>query len=183
MPFSGQWFYGDAVFIMDPWLWIALAAGVFLARRRRAARPARVAVAIAAAYVGAMMWSATAARQLVQHAWTAQHGRPPQALMVGPAPIDPLRKVVIVDAGERYGVGTFRWRGRQLAFDGPRVPTNEGDPAVARSREHPAIRSILVWARFPYYLVAPAPEGTRVTVRDMRFGARVGSVSVTVPRE
>ena len=24
MPFSPRWFYGDAVFIIDPWLWLAL---------------------------------------------------------------------------------------------------------------------------------------------------------------
>ena len=35
MPFSGRWFYGDAVFIVDPWLWLTLAAGVLLARRAR----------------------------------------------------------------------------------------------------------------------------------------------------
>lgn len=32
MPFDGRWFYGDAVFIVDPWLWLALAVPVLLAR-------------------------------------------------------------------------------------------------------------------------------------------------------
>ncbi|MCU0256539.1 MAG: metal-dependent hydrolase [Vicinamibacterales bacterium] len=36
MPFSGQWFYGDAVFIIDPWLWLLFGAGVVLATTRRA---------------------------------------------------------------------------------------------------------------------------------------------------
>ena len=27
MPFRGTWFYGDAVYIMDPWLWLILGAG------------------------------------------------------------------------------------------------------------------------------------------------------------
>ena len=31
MPVSDRWFYGDAVFIVDPWLWGILAAGVMLA--------------------------------------------------------------------------------------------------------------------------------------------------------
>src|SRR5918999_1704760 len=31
MPFSGRWFYGDALFIIDPWLWAALGLGVALA--------------------------------------------------------------------------------------------------------------------------------------------------------
>ena len=34
MPFDGRWFYGDAVFIIDPWLWLALGVGLWYARRR-----------------------------------------------------------------------------------------------------------------------------------------------------
>ena len=35
MPFSERWFYGDTLFIIDVWLWTALAIGVWLSRRRR----------------------------------------------------------------------------------------------------------------------------------------------------
>jgi inner membrane protein len=35
MPFDGRWFYGDTLFIVDPWLWLLLAAGVVVARSRR----------------------------------------------------------------------------------------------------------------------------------------------------
>lgn len=31
MPFDGKWFYGDALFIIDPWLWLLLGASVVLA--------------------------------------------------------------------------------------------------------------------------------------------------------
>jgi inner membrane protein len=30
MPFDGTWFYGDALFIIDPWLWLALGGVLFL---------------------------------------------------------------------------------------------------------------------------------------------------------
>lgn len=33
MPFDGTWFYGDAVFIVDPWLWLALGVGWLVGRR------------------------------------------------------------------------------------------------------------------------------------------------------
>lgn len=33
MPFDGRWFYGDSVYIMDPWLWLILGIG-WLAPRR-----------------------------------------------------------------------------------------------------------------------------------------------------
>ncbi|NJD20646.1 MAG: metal-dependent hydrolase, partial [Gemmatimonadetes bacterium] len=32
LPFSGSWSYGDTLFIVDPWLWLALGGAVFLAR-------------------------------------------------------------------------------------------------------------------------------------------------------
>jgi len=37
LPFTGAWSYGDALFIMDPWLWLALGGAVFLARAGSAA--------------------------------------------------------------------------------------------------------------------------------------------------
>jgi inner membrane protein len=32
MPFDSRWFYGDTLFIVDPWFWLLTAAGVVLAR-------------------------------------------------------------------------------------------------------------------------------------------------------
>lgn len=37
MPFDGRWFYGDAVFIMDVWLWLVLGVGYLVGRRPTAA--------------------------------------------------------------------------------------------------------------------------------------------------
>jgi inner membrane protein len=33
MPFRGTWFYGDSVYIMDPWLWLILGCGWLAGRR------------------------------------------------------------------------------------------------------------------------------------------------------
>ena len=33
MPFSDTWYYGDSVFIMDPWLWLVLGVGWLVGRR------------------------------------------------------------------------------------------------------------------------------------------------------
>jgi inner membrane protein len=35
MPFDGGWSYGDALFIVDPWVWLALGGALFLACSRR----------------------------------------------------------------------------------------------------------------------------------------------------
>src|SRR5687767_6498536 len=33
MPFRGTWFYGDSVYIMDPWIWLILGVGWLAGRR------------------------------------------------------------------------------------------------------------------------------------------------------
>jgi inner membrane protein len=37
LPFDGRWSYGDAIFILDPWLWLGMGGVVFLAHSRRRA--------------------------------------------------------------------------------------------------------------------------------------------------
>src|SRR5918999_2998792 len=71
MPFSGRWFYGDMLFILDPWLWAALGLGVALARRA-GARPARAALAASAAYVVAMVALGAASRRVARRELAAQ---------------------------------------------------------------------------------------------------------------
>jgi inner membrane protein len=36
MPFDARWFYGDAIFIIDPWVWLLMASAVVLAHSRSA---------------------------------------------------------------------------------------------------------------------------------------------------
>lgn len=169
MPFSQHWFYGDALFIIDPWLWIVLGAGVWLARRRRSMAPARGSLVLATTYVFAMIVSARAARGEIIDRWQQAEGTPPQALMVGPVPITPLRRQLIIDAGDRYETGTFAWLPRNVRFDPGAVAKNNADPRVAVARDAPNIRAFLVWSRFPFWTLEPAAGGTRVTVGDMRF--------------
>ena len=183
-PVNWRWFYGDAVFILDPWLWLILAGGIWFARRRSSAAPARKALLIALLYIGAMVVTARLARDIVIDAWRAEHGRTVERLMVGPLPITPLKRAVIVDAGDHYDSGTFDWWPMRVTFDPVTVPKNDDRPEVALARQAPNVRAFLVWSRFPFWTLEPAPDGTRVTVADMRFmagGARF-SASTVVPR-
>jgi inner membrane protein len=184
-PFERGWFYGDALFIIDPWLWIALGTGVWLARLRARPGPARRALFVAAVYVAAMIVSARVARGIVDEAWRTARGDPPQALMVGPAPITPLERRVIVDAGDHYETGTFEWFPARVTFDPVLVPKNDRDPRVIRAREAPQVRAFLIWSRFPYWTLESAPAGTRVSVSDLRFAGQNGvrfTQTTIVPR-
>ena len=182
-PFSWQWFYGDALFIIDPWMWLMLGLGVWLSRRRGTVGPARHALLVLVLYVAAMTFNARIARGVVLQDWERSFGGPPAALMVGPVPLTPFRKQIIADDSLEYSTGTLNLLPRDLAWDPRRVPKNDQDPRAARAREDPRIRGFLVWSRFPFWTFEPVEGGTRVTVSDMRIPARGGtfSESVVVP--
>ena len=80
MPLSPQWFYGDAVFIVDPWLWLMFAAGV-IARQTwlRRTRSPRSRLVMARLYIVAMILSARAARQLRRRGVDRGEGRAARA--------------------------------------------------------------------------------------------------------
>lgn len=181
-PFDWRWIYGDAVFIIDLWLWLGLGAGVWLSRRRQSRRPARVALSAAAGYVAAMVIAAGASRAIVVDAWVQAHGAAPRALMVGPRPLTPLVRDVIVDAGDRYEGGLFDWRSRRVAWEPEPMLKNDRLPEVIAARTAPEIQAFLVWSRFPYWQVERGADGAKVTVRDMRFmaGGRQFAASTVV---
>lgn len=183
MPFDGRWFYGDAVFIVDPWIWLALGAGVWFARRRGHPSVARHALVATVVYIAAMSVSAQLAHDVVRDAWTTARGVEPHAVMVGPTPVTPLRRQVIIDAGTHYETGTLAWLPSLVEFDPETIPKHDDDPRVARARESADVRGFLVWSRFPFWTLEDVPTGTRVTVSDVRFVGRGGpfAQSVIVP--
>ena len=180
MPFDHRWFYGDAVFIIDPWIWLALGAGVWYARRRGTPAVARHALTAVAVYIVAMSAAARFAHGVASEAWQTARGAAPRHVMVGPSPVTPLRRQIIVDAGEHYETGTLQWFPTRVTFDEATVPKRDGDPRVTQARESPHIRGFLVWSRFPFWVLEDTPDGTRVTVSDMRFVGRGGPFTQTV---
>jgi inner membrane protein len=172
MPFERRWFYGDSVFIIDPWLWLVLGAGIWLTRRSGSPAPVRKSLALAAIYIAAMVISARAAREIVAGAWQSQHGSNPASLMVGPVPVNPFERTIIADAGDHYETGTFTWFPVHVAFDRDIVPKNDRDPRVRAALDAPGVRAFLVWSRFPFWTIEPGLNGTRVTVGDMRFAGQ-----------
>jgi inner membrane protein len=174
-PFDWRWFYGDALFIIDPWLWIVLSIGIWLARRADLALAARQALIVMMLYIAAMTLNARLARNIILNEWRATRGGEPAALMVGPQPITPFRKHVIVDDGLSYHTASLTLVPRALTWDSTTVPKNDTDSRVARARQDPRVQGFLVWSRFPYWTFEEGADGTRVTVGDMRFAGQAGA--------
>ena len=191
-PFSRRWFYGDALFIVDPWVWIALAVGVgwsAVRRRRGHARPdgpARAALAATAAYVGAMLVSSAVGRGLVARAAEAE-GLSPGRVIVSPQALDPLRRAVSLEVTDGYQLGSLRWLSRPAVSLAPLfIARNDRDPFAVAAASTRDGRKFLVWARFPYFLVSREGNAAVVTIRDARYPGDFGSwafVRVKLPAD
>lgn len=183
MPLSSRWFYGDALFIIDPWVWGVLALGWIWSRRRDNPAGARTALAVAALYVLAMIGTS----RLGVHAVTAQTGGPvARRTMVGPVPLWPQHREVIRDFDGRYETGqltfapspTYQATGLRDAGLDPALIT-----AVRATRRGD---NYLRWSRFPVATAVPVGDSLRVTLSDVRYGtgrtAGWATIDVMVPK-
>jgi inner membrane protein len=165
MPFSGRWFYGDALYIIDPWLYLALGLGWWLAKSNP--RPARIGCAIAAVYVLMMLGSNALARREVA-AGLARAGRSPATrFMVTPVIVNPFRREVVIDVGDRYEKGNLWFEPAPHFRPGGFGIEKNLDLLTEESlADHPRARAFLRWSRFPF--VARGIDGS-VWINDYRY--------------
>jgi len=154
MPFSERWFYGDALYIVDPWLYLTLGLGWWLAKHQP--RPARIGVALAAIYVSAMLLSNVIARREVA-AGLARAGQAETRFMVTPVIVNPFRREVVIDVGDRYEKGNL-WFDPLPHFRpaGFGIDTGLDQPDVRQALQSERARAFLRWSRFPFAQVDPA---------------------------
>jgi inner membrane protein len=183
MPFSERWFYGDTLFIIDVWLWTALALGAWLSGRRwrrgsaNQGRAALVALGATAAYAAGMGASSLAAEQITREAAEARGLGPVREVVASPVPVNPFRREVVFATDEAYGFGTLHWTPKPVLQLEPRlVRKNMDDPAIEEARKVKAIGDFLYWSRLPFATVERDADGTIVTIADARYanGAAAG---------
>jgi len=168
MPLDPTWFFGDALFIVDPWIWLTLGAGVWVSRRRGTLRPAKMALFAVGAYIAAMMELAGYARGAVKTALTTQ-GLTPDTVVVEPLPANPFQRRVIYHWNAAYHLATFTIIDRALSAPWLAIPLNAGDPAVEPANRTPQGREYHSWTRLPYYIIETTPDTTWVTIADARY--------------
>jgi len=180
MPFSGRWYYGDTLFIIDPWVWLVLAVGATwswgLGRRARSEErgaregwPARFAIALAVAYILVMAQTSAWLRDYVARAMQAHTGAA-MDVMVAPLPLDPFRRQVVVDLPDAYAIGALDLRPR-LHFAGRwvQIPKHDRLPAALAAAATAEGRTYLAWARFPFYEFGEDCAPEHVCIRDARY--------------
>lgn len=165
MPFSDHWYKADALFIVDPWLWLVLAGGLLAGRLRRSERPSRSALAMFAGYALAMTLIGGISRHLV-----AEKTGVSARTMAAPVFGNPFRREILRDLGGEYQAGelvlgfpsTYSGRGS--------VKTGQDLPGVAEAQRTPKAQWFLRWARFPVFESRPASGGLEISIQDLRFG-------------
>ena len=178
MPFSERWFYGDALYIVDPVLYLTLGLGWWMSSRRdtnvrpNPFRPARLGLTLAAIYITAMAGSNALARREVQSGLTRAGRSPDTRFMVTPVFANPFRREVVIDVGDRYEKG-------HLWFDplphfrpaGYGVANGLDDPAVQQVLQLPRAQAFLRWSRFPFVQINPTPPLAGIWLNDYRYAS------------
>jgi inner membrane protein len=155
MPFSERWFYGDALFIVDPWMYLALGAGWWWSWRREPRGLAASVPLLVRAGVCAVL---------------SRAGRPADTrFMVTPVFGNPFRREVVIDVGDRYERGHLWFQPlphfRPAGFG---LDHGMGAPDVQALLQQPRARAFLRWSRFPFVQVEPGPPPA-VWINDYRY--------------
>jgi inner membrane protein len=173
MPFDDTWFYGDVLYIADPWMWAILAVALIAARRRRNrnaprvfARPACVGLFAAFAYVLAMAAGGSISRRVVE---ASLSGAEIPRLMVAPVPVDPFQRAVVIDGKDAYRVGVVKLLpSPHFVLDERRIPKGEG-AAVRLAAATGAGQTFLRWARFPFFEIDDSKADPAAHIIDARY--------------
>ncbi|MBF6601944.1 MAG: metal-dependent hydrolase [Sphingorhabdus sp.] len=183
-PFSSRWFYGDSIFIIDIWIWIALIAGVAMSRRREKAgrtdwqRPAWFSFTAVCAYIFANGLITGKAEADTALAVEQRTGEVPEQVVANPMPVTFWRRDVIWQLsgqdGKIYGEAQFDLL-NEKAFNWqvPLVQNNATPKMVENAKATNAdAKAFLFWARLPVLLIeekSGANSGMMLNISDMRF--------------
>jgi inner membrane protein len=195
-PFSSQWFYGDSLFIIDIWIWVALGLGVWLSLRceRRGAgnwtRPAWCGFAAVCAYIFANgLITGHAERLAVREVIALRNptvSLPDPLVVANPVPLAFWQREILWRDENEYGRGYFNMvegKAKLAALDPPPPILCSPSPACRRQsldiRPIGAIpeiydvssqdlngRAYLFWSRMPYVI---NKQGSELAIGDQRF--------------
>ena len=169
-PFSPRWFYGDSIFIIDLWIWIALGVSVWLSLRRERRgvanwqRPAWIGFTVVCGYILANGLITGAAERMASGALEAS-GRKGALVVASPPPLAFWKRVIYWRTADRYGIASFvPGVGGNVDLTGS--PTGMDDPRIdSWTKTDPAARAFLFWSRMP----VAEKDGDAILLRDQRF--------------
>ncbi len=179
-PFSSRWFYGDTLFIIDLWIWMALGAGLILSRRReRAGRsdwrlPALTAGGAIILYIAANGLITADAEAATNDQLDRRAVRSRQ-VVAAPAPLAFWNRQILWRSTGVYGDGSYRL-GQGVSLGSTR-PTRLDDARLAAVRDRPDVAAFLFWSRMPVVV----ERGGHAYLGDQRFLSRLTRANFFIP--
>ncbi len=174
-PFSHRWFYGDTLFIIDPWIWLMLILGLEFSWRaerlgRNWRRPAVWAFVAMLGYIGlnaAISASAVAAtRPLIERVAV------PRMIVAGEVPLEFWKRQVMWRGDKVGGTANYDALNGMTSLDPRIVPLNLDDPRLAEAaRTDGDVCGFLFWSRMPLVI---SVDG-HAYLSDQRFPALRGT--------
>jgi inner membrane protein len=179
MPFDGTWFYGDTLFIVDPWIWAALAVGTVASARRwrsgapaaLARRPAVLSLSLVAAYIGVMFTLGRVAEGQARDAFAAR-GIQTSRVMAAPVPVNPLRRQIVAatPGDSAYRFADLAWTpGMEIDIGDVSIPSALDSPAAVAARRTARGAGFLQWARFPFVTREGRGPDATIWIGDARY--------------
>lgn len=171
LPWNNTWYFGDSVFIFDPYLdallLIGIAWGTLQPNRRRIA--ALVSFCAMAAYVGVRVQLHDMAEANLKEALGPDHTYRKVALL--PLMLNPLKWDAIVETENGImRIPAYSLRPAFLSLEEtPEMHQNTKSPIAMKAASAPSAAALLRFARFPVSRVEQLPSGYRAIFLDFRF--------------
>ena len=176
-PFSSQWFYGDTIFIIDIWLWIALIAGVWISIRRERSdianwqAPAMASFAAICIYVFANGLITGRSELLMAQAVEKKHDIVPTLVVANPVPIEFWKREMLWRDETRFGRGVYSAPSDVVVDD--QIGLHQMDEVTPKAlvQGDMDITAFLFWARMPVVKHSGKGDDRTTTISDQRFAS------------
>ncbi|WP_156842373.1 metal-dependent hydrolase [Novosphingobium aquimarinum] len=174
-PWNARWYHNDALFIIDPWIWLTLGLGIWLSRRRAKrsgphdGRPAILAALVVVIYIAGNGVISQWARQ------APAAGPPfanPERAFASPPPLAFWKRDVVWLEKGRVGRAQYNVFAdhSELARQASLMPNNLADPIVRQAMHgDPEVEKFLRWSVMTTANVEPEACSAIVTFGDARF--------------
>ncbi len=180
-PFSSRWFYGDTMFIIDLWIWIALILGLFLSLRRekkahiRYYRPAMLSCAAVLSYINVNMMISVHAVSRADYEISQSIDRHQiKQIVANPVPFAFWHRDIILGGPNDYYQASYSLfdEGRVLDDSTPIEVSKHAPPVLNLQqlrKDNPDLDAFLFWSRMPYHGVVREGDASYAVVGDARF--------------
>ena len=175
-PLSDRWFYGDVLFIIDAWMWIAMILALELSWRaqrlgRDWTKPALTVFAAICAYLLLNLGITTRAESLAKQELRSRGFRPTM-VVASPPPLTSWQRRILWRDQRVSGSAYFDpLAGNRVSFDRRLVPLRLDHPRLAAAKDHdPDVDAFLFWSRMPMVV----EEDGIPYLTDQRFVDRPG---------